>query len=968
MIYLRHFFVAITLILASHAAGQYPSYFNYSIENGAPCNELYWIIQDNKGYIWLGSDLGVYRFNGVRYDQFTSKSLTSRSATGLIQSVKTNRIYGYNFNRQLFYIEAGQLHVIAGWNKQLNGLADDRKGNIWITGTEGVFILNEQTLKIRPVTKAGFDVRKSKNPCTSHGLSGKTGSIFYQNGDQIITYLNGNFKRLKLDQQFQAISVLLSRNSSFPWIIGTTGAQVRRYRAGVFQPYTDKGLVHMLEGKKLNFAFESNNGKLWIGTYTGLICHDKHLKSTQLLYPQFSFSHGIQDQEGNFWFTTLHHGMIRIPNMQINTYCPALDNNLTEQYTHIAVTNQSLWLGGSFGYLSQKSFTGTDQVQLKHTPLADLGMLYWDKQDQCLYFNKLSQVFKLKAGKITCVNNHARPIKNMLHHNGNYFMLSSQGLYVLKTISEPLTESNLIDPEWYRDICISPFSNTYFLASNKGVVEIGEATEKFQVLRHILSNKQIISIGSDAHKKQIYFLTFDGQLYSLDQKNKLQLLQEWKHDIRISQLLVHEGILYFASNKGLVVFNPENKQVKLIDRTFGLASNHVRSIAMQGNTCWAVGLCAQRIPLDQLKQQVNRARILHRAILINGKPIPLQQALELQFKDKLAIQTDAICFRAAGDFQYAYRILGSSSNWINLPGNVKEIDFASLPTGDITLEVKVIDHLGRNSINKLTYKLHILPPFWQRWWFYVLVILSVLISTYGIFRWRLNTLRKRQLTELSQLKLKHALRLTQQHALKAQMNPHFLFNVLNSIKGFIYENDKKNATKYLNEFSSLVRKVLELSAKPKVTLEEELEALSLYIDLEAMLLEHDFTYTLDIDQNIDTRGISIPALLIQPYVENAFKHGLRHKKGPKILTIAIAYQHEDSLLYIRISDNGIGRNAAEKINQSLQREHESFASGAIKKRIDLLNFERKDVIGVEIQDIFEGTTPTGTTVSIRIHV
>lgn len=968
MLYLRNFLIGVTLILAQHAKGQYPSYFNYSIENGAPCNELYWIIQDKSGYIWIGSDLGVYRFNGVRYEQFTSKALTSRAATGLIQSNTTQRIYGYNFNRQLFYIEKNKLYVIPGWNKQLNGLADDRHGNIWITGTDGVYLLNEKTLKTSPVTRAGFDVRKTKNPCTSHGLSGKTGTIFYQNGEQIITNQHGNFRRIKLDQEFQSISVLLSRNSVFPWVISTTGAKVRTYKAGSYLPYSDKGLANMLSGKKLNYAFESNNGKLWIGTYTGLICHDKYTKTTKLLHPQFAFSHGIQDHEGNFWFTTLHHGMIRIPNMQINAYYPEQENDLTEQYTHIAATDHDLWLGGSFGYLTRKSLTGDYLNRLKHDPLADLGMIYWDKQDQCLYFNKLSQLFKLQANRIRCVNVHARPIKNMLHHNGNYFMLSSQGLYVLNAIHEPLTEINLIDPEWYRDICISPFSNTYFLASNKGVVEIQKTGNKFRIQSRILGNKQIISIGSDPHVKKIYFLTFDGQLYCIDQHNQLKLLHEWKNDIRISQLLIHKGILYLASNKGLVIFNPKSNHEKLIDRSFGLASNHVRSIAIQGNTCWAVGVCAQRIPLDQLNQFTNPGRILHRAIYVNGKPHPLKTTIELQHHDKLAIQTDAICYRSAGDFQFAYRIIGSTSNWITLPGNVKEIDFASLPTGKITIEVKVIDHLGRNSINHLTYSLNVIPPFWQRWWFYLTVILAILGSTYGIFRWRLNILRKRQFTELSQLKLKHALRLTQQHALKAQMNPHFLFNVLNSIKGFIYDNDKKNAAKYLNEFSSLVRKVLELSAKPMVTLEEELEALALYIDLEGMLLEHGFTYAINIEPGLDTRGLSIPALLIQPFVENAFKHGLRHKKGPKSLTIHIVYQQEESILEIRIIDNGIGREAAEKLNQSIQPDHQSFASGAIKKRIDLLNFERKDVIGVEFQDIFEGTTPSGTEVSIRIHV
>jgi LytS/YehU family sensor histidine kinase len=200
------------------------------------------------------------------------------------------------------------------------------------------------------------------------------------------------------------------------------------------------------------------------------------------------------------------------------------------------------------------------------------------------------------------------------------------------------------------------------------------------------------------------------------------------------------------------------------------------------------------------------------------------------------------------------------------------------------------------------------------------------------------------------------------------MNPHFLFNVLNSIKGYIYENDKKNAARYLSDFSSLVRKVLEFSTQKSVSIEQEIELLRLYIDLEAMLLQSDFECTILVDENLDISGVKVPALLLQPYVENSFKHGLRHKIGPKRLKIEINLSDVDELLIVTISDNGIGRVASTLLNAQNRSEHQSFASAAIEKRIQLLNFEKKDVVGIEIRDNFEGEVPTGTTVIIRIHV
>lgn len=112
---------------------------------------MYWVFQDKEGYIWFGTDAGLYRFNGVRYEHFTSHELTARSATGIIQSRKSRRIYAYNFNKQIFYLENEKLKVIKGWNENVNGLADDGKGNIWITSGSGLFIYKEKSEKVTPV-------------------------------------------------------------------------------------------------------------------------------------------------------------------------------------------------------------------------------------------------------------------------------------------------------------------------------------------------------------------------------------------------------------------------------------------------------------------------------------------------------------------------------------------------------------------------------------------------------------------------------------------------------------------------------------------------------------------------------------------------------------------------------------------------------------------------------------------------
>lgn len=220
---------------------------------------------------------------------------------------------------------------------------------------------------------------------------------------------------------------------------------------------------------------------------------------------------------------------------------------------------------------------------------------------------------------------------------------------------------------------------------------------------------------------------------------------------------------------------------------------------------------------------------------------------------------------------------------------------------------------------------------------------------------------------MKQIALENDLKLWQQTALQTQMNPHFLFNVLNSIKTYIYENEKAKAALYLNNFASLVRKVLQHSSQKKVSLAEEIEALRLYIELEAMLLEENFSYAISVAESLEKDAVYLPTFLLQPFVENAFKHGLRHKKDAKVLKI-YAQMTTDDILLITIEDNGIGRQASHKINQKNKHTHESFATKNIRERINLLN-ERGDFsLSTEIIDLKnEEAQLTGTKVILQIQ-
>jgi ligand-binding sensor domain-containing protein len=948
---------------------QYPHFNQISVENGLPTNEIYSILQDKDQYIWIGSDAGVFRYNGLNFEYFTHKDLLARSATGLVQS-KSGKIFGYNFKGQIFYIDINGLHVLNDWRFSVNGLALDNNNRIWISSQQGSYSIDDENLSIHKHISSLHKYTNDNEVFTSCVRRDNDGTIFYQNETSIIEISqNGVVSSSEIHPDFKASPILISNSTTDPWLFGLTNVMVFRKREDKWVRYTDKRLLELLKGRKPNTAIEIDDN-LWINTHTGVIRFSLLTGDAELFYPSIAFSGCLKDKEGNYWFTTLHHGLLKMASIEIKSWNKQTDLINIDQLSHVAASGNSIFTATTGGQLMSLLGSKKSISLPKHDIQADLGMLYYDTIDDCLYFNKLSYVFQLKNGNITRVNNLARSIKSMIHTCHGYFLLSSQGIYFIDNIKNDLLSENRIADGWYREICTSPSNDAYYVASNDGLLLLSFVDGGWQFTQTYLPGKQILSVTYDSASKNVYFLTFDGEVHQID-KNKLHTIIDTNlGEFRSTYLLAYNNQLYLSTIQGILEIDLSNKKRRLMSTYDGLPSNNIRHLTIRNDTCWAAsgkGLIC--IPLNSFNKKNLRGVLHEREVRINNKIVPVASNLTIYHNDVLTIYVDGISYSSNVDYQLAYKIIGHTNGWIHVPGVIGKLEIPRLPSGSIHIAVKLIDHNGLDSLNTLHYQFKVVPPYWLSWWFFLLVITFVGLIAYIIFRWRLNVIRKKQQQALQQLKLENELRLTQQNALKAQMNPHFLFNVLNSIKAYIYENDKRNATRYLSDFSNLVRKVLDLSSQPKVSLEEELDILKLYIDLEAMLLQSDFERSISVDENVDTTSLYIPALLIQPFVENSFKHGLRHKTGKKIVQIHISYSDNDNLLLIRISDNGIGRVASAKINTNVNKVHESFATGAMEKRIALLNHDNEGIVGVEIIDNFgEDGTPSGTTVNIRIYV
>lgn len=235
-------------------------------------------------------------------------------------------------------------------------------------------------------------------------------------------------------------------------------------------------------------------------------------------------------------------------------------------------------------------------------------------------------------------------------------------------------------------------------------------------------------------------------------------------------------------------------------------------------------------------------------------------------------------------------------------------------------------------------------PFWQTWWFMMLLVMIAFFIMAELFVWRLNEARKKDREELD---IQRRMMELHDSALRAQMNPHFIFNCLNSIKSLVQNNDNSIAIEYLTTFTKLIRSLMQNADLKYVSLDTEIETCRLYTELEALRFKDRFNFNIDIEPGLDLKSVEIPVLIIQPIVENAIWHGLMPKHGKGNLLLKVEKQGDN--IVCTVDDNGIGRAASQKINSN-RANHQSKGVSLASKRIDLFRRLKEHDAHLEIID------------------
>jgi tetratricopeptide (TPR) repeat protein len=247
---------------------------------------------------------------------------------------------------------------------------------------------------------------------------------------------------------------------------------------------------------------------------------------------------------------------------------------------------------------------------------------------------------------------------------------------------------------------------------------------------------------------------------------------------------------------------------------------------------------------------------------------------------------------------------------------------------------------------------------------FAVVAVAVLILIIGfLYVNRLQAQKKAQM-----LQVESDLRESRMKAIRSQLNPHFIFNALNSIQYLFYSGDKKTASQFMGDFATLMRNVLDMSSKSDVTIAEEQKMLTHYLDLEKMRMENAFDYAFEIDERLDAEHVKLPTMLLQPYVENAVKHAFQGMKEGGKLNISIAKQNQN--LLVKIEDNGVGLRYNSPDGRITQSDpgHKSFSTDANAERVQMINEGRKQSVGVKMEDLSELNQGQGTRVTINIPI
>lgn len=941
---------------------QQPFYIAYNDENGLPDNEVYDLHQDKKGFIWIAGNSGLSRYNGQRFVHYQSPEKRS-SSLAEIQEDSFGHLWMHDFTDRIFCVEHDSLlnlkqYESGSGNFPTNYL--DEKNKLWVVVNDRITCY--QTSAQFSQTKLLKDIRQ----INYRSLFGYKRAL-YCTAENKILVVNQDFSLQTIPIRLHTNKDVLSGWSAFFERDGILHLFILREKAiyklqnGVFV------FEHTLNIKPDIIALRPIGKQYWVLTRSGAYCFNQSFSESLCYFPDVPVSDVIRDRDGSYWFATLTSGVLYVPVLDVSVY---RTNKNLGGFTSIFNNGNELYLGGLDGGI----YTIRQQqlVQL-HKPEVnkEVSFIYQTKDGKQLFWGNTNLYcqYEKSSPRILASNPGTKQIAAL--GNNQFLFTSSDGLmlfsqsalthqHVLYKQAEPLSGMGYFKAK----LVSSRTSCFYYNADDTSVVAVTKTgvvwLNKHQKKPVRLNNEEIYGTTITGDRGQVWIGTLSsgllqynsGVVSSCNDINKRLVSQQ------IQKVAYAEGHLVVAHALGVQVFNLSNGQQYNYLKSDGLFGNKINSIALFQEHLYIAGNKGVLIvPLHKLLYAPVIPSLYLRSV--NGQSLA---EVVLKNTQRLHINYQLVAFRQKEYIKIRYR-LDSDDQWNDAGFDQEQLVFNNLPFGTCKVFLQAYNELNGAASSVITVQADVIPPFWRTWWFLSLVLIFALAAFALLLRWRLRILASKNKELLEREKLNRELKSSMLASIKSQMNPHFIFNALNTIQSYVLQNERMQANFYLGKFSDLMRKILNMSTLDKVMLEEEIDALRLYLELENMRFNGALEYQILLPD--DLLRFEIPSMIIQPYVENSIKHGLLHKQGVKLLTVKFT-RVSGNLLQVVVFDNGIGRVAAAQIKSRQSGRQAPFSTEANQRRLELLNESLPDKIGLKTEDLYEGGQPSGTRVTLFI--
>jgi hypothetical protein len=790
--------------------------------------------QDKDGFMWFATENGLSRFDGTHFKNFTVKDGLPDNEVLQVFADSKNRVWIGTFSNQVcFYYEGivynekncDLIKKIGLPKGNLEAVVEDKHGYIGLGFRTTVVI----------VTPSDSVLKYSVNAITEN--RSPDGTVFFFNGAIAILANPPNYSGLKYE--FDHTSQQWVKKDEYGQLIPGVDSMM------MIVKYDTVGKNHlrlMVPGQIFSIVLK-NNFVEFVNTINGAWSIDTaSLRLDRHFLPGKKISRTIKDTEKNIWFASMGEGVFKLPSQSIQTISgPA--NARGKEIFSITKYQNTILAGSEYsravlvdGGLNHKILNLANNLLFASPYLASTNRLYASAcvSDSTVVLGYDGFLVKLEKGKP--LFKYLSPIKSVGTINKEYIIVGTN-FFGLKL---RLSDLQITDTIW-RERCTKVFykDNCYYIGTLKGLYEVKEdrSYTYFGDL-HMALTRRITDITSDPSGLLWVATSDDGVLALKNGKVVYHINDDNGLSSNICKTIFIDGLsAWVGTNKGInkISFHDGRYSITNYSTSDGLPSDVINALYVKDGRLWIgspAGLSFFN-ESDIASSSICNLKIL--SVSVSGKSTRPDSTQHFSYRDNnFRFEYAGISFRSGNEIIYWYKLNGLDKVWKQTQAN--SIDFEALPSGNYKLELYAVNKYGVRS-KSFVYSFVLTTPFWKTTWFYLLVF-TLVFSLVLFFITRRN---KRMRTKLEQAnRFQKQLAELEQLALQSQMNPHFIFNCLNSIQQYILTNEKEKANLYLSKFSSLIRQTLDISAQKTITVAEEISYLRKYLDMELMRFGNNF--------------------------------------------------------------------------------------------------------------------------------